>query len=116
MYVFYIVVTQTYTWQRVLLREQRRCITRTKSEYRVDDTTADGSAGAETFASQHLDVRIADKRTHLLRQRLTGPSVAIQSSAKTVRKKEERDERYCQTCQIYSSSYLVLGQAASQRS
>jgi len=42
----------------------------------MNDAAADGSTGAETFASQYANVRIADERAHLVRQQLNGPSVA----------------------------------------
>ena len=48
-----------------------------KSEYRIDEATADSSTGAETFASQYGDVRMADERAYLLRQQLIGPSITV---------------------------------------
>ena len=48
-----------------------------KSEYRMDDTTADSSASAETFSGQYADAWIADERAHLIHQQPTGPSVTV---------------------------------------
>ena len=82
MYVFDIVVIQMYILQRVLLRDRGETtglpsISGKELEYRVDDAAANSSTGAETFASQHLDVWVADKRAHLIHQQLTGPSVIV---------------------------------------
>lgn len=62
------------------------------SENRVDDATADGSAGPKTCTSQYMGMQGSEGEAHLLHQRRIEPSVAI-CLARTVRKEKEGDER-----------------------
>lgn len=46
-----------------------------KSEQRVDNATADSSAGAETFESQRGELRSSEEKAYLIRQQLNEPPV-----------------------------------------
>jgi len=59
------------------MRHSARKALRTKSEYRMDEATADSGTSAETFSGQHVGARTADEMAYLIHQRPTGPSITV---------------------------------------